>query len=233
MKLTTTIQEDIRLQTEGLIQGLGVLRDALNECSDKKPEEMSCAEIEELLRSATHYLYSLATNERYERLRKGMIDFAQPIFQASRNGDASATKKKNLILDLLEREVARTYLPIRLLIALRFPFSEHAIATLEALRIVQAKLGPIDQGHYYKRFNYEEFSPRTLSEWLKEIPSSIRNDLWLDHFSSIDTLFLYVYRNDPTRARQGAQRWMSYREPPPAELYPRYEYDGGILFRFH
>lgn len=235
--LTSVMREYLEEQTKGLIQGLGNLRDALRECAGKACSKLTCQEIQDNLGRATEYNSQLDDPKRYETLRRGMIDFAQPIFQASRNGDAFAIQKKNLVLAMLEREVARNYLPINLLIALHFPLSEQVVATLEALRILQGKLDTLDRGFFFRNFDHEEFCPGILSEWLREIPSNMRKELWRSSRSAIETLFLFAYRNNVTRAQEQCDKWLHYRESPaPERSYrggTRYEYDGGLLIRYH
>jgi len=226
--------EEVECQTEMLIHGLRNLRDALGECAGKDCSKLSCAEIEENLGRATEYNSQLDDPERYEALRKGMLDFAQPLMQAAREGDTTAIRKKNIMLSMLERKVAGTFMPIRLIIALHFCLSEQSIVTLEALRTVQAELGKL---HYRTYFGYDEFSPKTLLDWLLDIPTTHRGTLWENCQSALETLFLYTYRNNVRRATEACRRWLYYREPQAVDrLYddrPRYELYGGTLYRFH
>lgn len=226
--------EEVKCQTEGLIQGLCNLREALGECTGIDYSKLSCAEIEDNLGRATEYNSQLDNPERYETLRRGMLDFAQPLMQAAREGDAIAIKKKNIMLNMIEREVARTFMPLRLIIALRFCLSEQSIVTLEALRIVQMELKKLHRRTY---FDYDEFSPKTLLDWLLDIPSIHRDTLWRSCQSALETLFLYIYRNNVSRATEACRKWQYYREPraPERPYYGgvRYEYDGGLLMRFH
>lgn len=209
----TLSREEIKLireQTNSLIRGLCNLCAALEECTRKDCSKLSCKEIEDNLGKATDYLSRLEESSIYKSLREGMINFAQPLMQASLGGNSNAVKKKNIMLSMIEAEVAQSYIPIRLILALRFCLSEQSIATLEAMRIIWTELR---ERNCRISFNSDEFSHQTLLEWIMAIPPSCREHLWCKHQSCIETLFLFAYRNNAKRATEACRRWRSYREP--------------------
>ncbi len=201
-------------QTVDLIAGLRHLRDALGECTHKHRSKLSCAEIEDNLGRATEHLSQLddgdGSNRRYGALKRGMIDFAQPLIKLANDGNSAAIRKKNAMLALLECEVAGTFMPLRLLLALRLPFSESTIVVLEALRSIQNEL--LEQGDR-RYFDHDVFSYQSMSQWLHDIPSHTRKHLWRRQRSAIETLFLFSHRNNAKRAADACSKWQAYCEP--------------------
>ncbi len=84
----------------------------------------------------------------------------------------------------------------------------------------------MERGNYFWHFDCETFSPRTVLEWLNEIPSSMRKILWEKQRSAIETLFLYAHRNDASQSLVKCQKWTLHRDqeyhPNDFENFSRY-----------